>query len=409
MLFEDTLFGRVDKVQKAIERLKAFEPPEGYFLAFSGGKDSQCVYHLAKMAGVKFEAHYSVTTVDPKELVRFIKKEYSDVIWDRHYGKDGKPMSMLRLIAEHTIPPTRQNRYCCAELKETQGKGRVVVTGVRWAESTRRKNLHGVVNVRTKSKKFIDNALENIPQAKLNDRGGLVFLDDNEETKELVEQCYIKKRTTVNPIIDWLDEDVWEFLNEVVKVPHCCLYDEGFTRIGCCLCPLQGRAGMLRDAERWPEMKNLYIYAFDKMIKNHPGEIKVANGEPAEVGGGGNCSQNSQYYDENGINNSEKLDNVGGGYSDIHRMAPMVRLTETATAPTIGEPNQTQFVQVERERERERAESARHRGNWDQRDTSNGGATTDRWAKYLLWWMWIHRSQSDLYEQSPTGYQPIRK
>ena len=78
-LFEDTLFGKVDKVQKSIERLKAFEPPEGYFLAFSGGKDSQCIYHLAKMAGVKFDAHYSVTTVDPKELVRFIKKEYPDV------------------------------------------------------------------------------------------------------------------------------------------------------------------------------------------------------------------------------------------------------------------------------------------------------------------------------------------
>ena len=57
----------------------------------------------------------------------------------------------------------------------------------------------------------------------------------------------------------------------------------------------------------------------------------------------------------------------------------MVRLTETATAPTIGEPNQTQFVQVERERERG-VESARHRGNWDQRDTSNGGPTTDRWG-----------------------------
>ena len=56
----------------------------------------------------------------------------------------------------------------------------------------------------------------------------------------------------------------------------------------------------------------------------------------------------------------------------------MVRLTETTTAPVIGEPNQTQFVQVERERER--AESARHRGNWDQWDTSNGGPTTDRWG-----------------------------
>lgn len=287
MLVEETLFGTVDKVQKAIERLKTFEPPEGYFVAFSGGKDSQCVYELCKLGGVKFEAHYSVTTIDPPELVRFIKYQYPDVIWDRHYGKDGKPMSMFRLISERTIPPTRQNRYCCAELKERQGNGRVVVTGVRWAESARRKNLHGVVNVRTKSKKFIDNALDNVPMAKLNDRGGLIFLDDNEETKQLVDQCYTKKRTTVNPIIDWEDSDVWEFLNDVVKVPHCCLYDEGFDRLGCVGCPLQGREGMLRDFERWPQYKNLYIKAFDQMIKNHPGEIKVASGELAEPNGGG--------------------------------------------------------------------------------------------------------------------------
>ena len=55
----------VDKVQIAIQRLKNFEPPDGYFVAFSGGKDSQCIYHLCEMAGVKFDAYYSVTSVDP--------------------------------------------------------------------------------------------------------------------------------------------------------------------------------------------------------------------------------------------------------------------------------------------------------------------------------------------------------
>lgn len=198
-------------------------------------------------------------------------------------------MSMFRLISERTIPPTRQNRYCCKELKEISGKGRIVVTGVRWAESIRRKKLHGVVNVQTKSKKFIDNALDNIPQAKMNDRGGIVFLDDNEQTRQLVETCYQSKRTTVNPIIDWEEEDVWEFLNDVVKVPHCCLYDPPYNlnRIGCVGCPLQGREGMLRDFEMWPQYKNLYIKAFEKMIENHPGEIKVASGELAETNGGG--------------------------------------------------------------------------------------------------------------------------
>lgn len=134
-LFEETLFGHVDKVQKAIDRLKAFEPEEGYYLAFSGGKDSQCIYHLAKMAGVKFDAHYSITTVDPPELMKFVQEYYPDVEWERHYWNDdpekhpehyysdGRPhqITMWNLIADHTIPPTRQARYCCSALKESGG------------------------------------------------------------------------------------------------------------------------------------------------------------------------------------------------------------------------------------------------------------------------------------------------
>ena len=153
-LVEETLFGTRNKVEEAIGRLRSFVPPEGYFLAFSGGKDSQCVYELAKMAGVKFDAHYSVTSVDPPELCRFLKKNYPDVIWDYHYWPDGRKKTMWNVIAAHTIPPTRQARYCCQELKESGGKGRVVVTGVRWAESVRRKENHGIAEIRTTSKKL---------------------------------------------------------------------------------------------------------------------------------------------------------------------------------------------------------------------------------------------------------------
>ena len=322
MLFQDTVYGHVDKVQKAIARLKTMEPRDGsgYYLAFSGGKDSQCVYHLAKMAGVKFDAHYSVTSIDPPELMRFIKKEYPDVIWEYPIGDDGKPTSMWKIISEHTIPPTRQSRYCCDILKEQHGQGRVTVTGVRWAESIRRRDSHGVVDVRTSSKKIINDQLENNEAAQLNSHGNLIFMDDNEETRRMVETCFKKKRTTVNPIVDWGDDDVWEFLNEVAKVPHCCLYDEGFTRLGCIGCPLQGREGMLRDFERWPRYKELYIRAFDKMIANHPGEIRVASGAP--VGD-------------------------GGGYCDIHRMD----LLECLTNENLSKIPQIQATQL-RKRER---------------------------------------------------------
>ena len=284
MLIQETVTGKIDKVQRAIDRIRTFEPKEGYWLAFSGGKDSQCIYHLAKMAGVEFEAHFSVTTVDPPELMKFIRSNYPDVIWDYPVDDNGRRISMYRLIAENTFPPTRTTRYCCRAFKESHGNGRLVVTGVRWAESNRRRDLHGVVDVRTTSQKLINNAINNIPAAKLNKRNSLVFMDDNEDSRRMIEHCYISKRTVLNPIVDWEDDDVWEFLNDVAKVEHCCLYDEGHTRIGCVGCPLQGDVGMLRDFERWPGFRRMYINAFDEMIKRNPGKIKTAKGTLAEDG-----------------------------------------------------------------------------------------------------------------------------
>ena len=115
MLVENTLFGVVDKVKTAIDRIKTFEPPEGYYVAFSGGKDSCVVLDLVKRAGVKFDAHYNLTTVDPPELVRFVKKEHPEVLINK------PEKSMWQLIAEKLLPPTRIMRYCCATLKECNG------------------------------------------------------------------------------------------------------------------------------------------------------------------------------------------------------------------------------------------------------------------------------------------------
>ena len=132
-LVEATLFGATDKVAVALERLRTFEPPEGYWLAFSGGKDSQVVLDLSERAGVKFEAHQNLTTVDPPELLRFVRQEYAGRVSLDHPGT-----SMYKLIVQKRIPPTRRFRYCCEFLKERGGSGRMVVTGIRWAESSRR-------------------------------------------------------------------------------------------------------------------------------------------------------------------------------------------------------------------------------------------------------------------------------
>ena len=146
-----------DKVKASLERIKAFQPKngEGYYLAFSGGKDSVVCKHLLEMAGVKYDAHYNNTGIDPPELVRFIIEKHPDVIrqfqtYPEYYKNpalSGKRITMFNLIPEKLMPPTRTVRYCCSELKEAGGDGRKVITGVRWAESNNRKNNQGAVTV----------------------------------------------------------------------------------------------------------------------------------------------------------------------------------------------------------------------------------------------------------------------
>jgi len=239
------MFGRTaleDKIKKAIDRLKTFEPPEGYYLAFSGGKDSQCIYHLAKEAGVKFDAHYNLTTVDPPELVYFIRENYPDVIVEK------PEMTMWQLIVKHRMPPTRMVRYCCEILKEHGGEGRICVTGVRWAESSRRKNSRAVIELRKgKTSKPI-------------------LFNDNAEARRMMETCQLKGKQIVNPIVDWEDEDVWDYIKSR-DLKYCKLYDEGFDRLGCIGCPMAGQAGREREFERWPTYKRAYIRAFEKLAK----------------------------------------------------------------------------------------------------------------------------------------------
>lgn len=233
---------KINKVDIAIQRLKAFEPEEGYWLAFSGGKDSVVIKRLAEMAGVKHENHYSVTSVDPPELVRFIKT-MPDVSFDIPHDKDGKPITMWNLIVKKRMPPTRVQRYCCEKLKESKGNGRIVVTGVRWAES---KN-------RSKNRHLID----------IGGKGGIIYNDDNSESKRMVEQCYRTSKTLLNPVIDWTDGDVWEFIKQE-NIKYCGLYDEGLKRLGCIGCPL---ADCKKELARWPKYENLYIKAFQRMYE----------------------------------------------------------------------------------------------------------------------------------------------
>lgn len=268
MIHQINIHGK-DKVQVAIDRLKAFEPPEGYFLAFSGGKDSVVIKALADMAEVKYDAHYHLTSVDPPELVQFIKT-FDDVQIDIPKDKDGNQVTMWNLIPRKKMPPTRIARYCCQELKETGGKGRMAITGVRWAESANRRANQGHITVYKGKKGGLDKYVESGYFHKT-PRGGLILNNDNDDSRKMVEQCYKKSKAVVNPIIDWTDEDVWEFIHEY-NVPYCKLYDEGYKRLGCIGCPMSTR--QKQELEQYQKYKQAYIRAFERMLKKRKEEGK---------------------------------------------------------------------------------------------------------------------------------------
>lgn len=260
-----------DKVQVAIERFKTFEPVAGeygYYLAFSGGKDSSVIKALADMAGVKYEAHYTHTSVDPPELVKFIRQEHPDVAIDiPRYPDDyknpklaGKQITMWNLIPEKKLPPTRTARYCCAELKESKGEGRFVVTGVRWAESVKRSKRGGLELAEKKSYR-----MENY--------------DPDNPKQDTIHNCVKYARRHLNPIIDWTNDEVWEFIKEY-DMPYCKLYDEGFKRLGCIGCPMATN----REAEfkRWPTYRRAYLRAFEKLLEVLSDENKRTTWKDAE-------------------------------------------------------------------------------------------------------------------------------
>lgn len=248
MIHQMNIYGK-DKVETAIERLRTFEPPEGYFLAFSGGKDSVVIKALADMAGVKYDAHYSVSSVDPPELVQFVKT-FSDVSRDIPHDKDGNPVTMWNLIPKKRMPPTRLARYCCTALKEQQGIGRFVITGVRWEESVRRRATRSGLELGDTAK------------------GERERLDPDNPDQELIHICPTKAQRVINPIIDWTTKEVWEFIREY-NVRYCELYDQGFTRLGCIGCPMGGGESQVKEFARYPKYRRNYLRAFKRMLSQN--------------------------------------------------------------------------------------------------------------------------------------------
>lgn len=160
------------KEKKAIEALKMFEPwDEPYYLCYSGGKDSDVIRILAQLAGVKHDIVHNLTTVDAPETIQYIKTIPNVIINKARYA-DGSPKTMWNLIPRKGMPPTRLMRYCCAELKEQGGKGRLKITGVRAAESRNRALNGGEIKILGKPKTTAKFFNENDINFHLTNQGG---------------------------------------------------------------------------------------------------------------------------------------------------------------------------------------------------------------------------------------------
>lgn len=250
----------MDLEQKSIERLRVaskislrhYDKP--LLLTYSGGKDSDVILELAIRSGIPFEVINSHTTADAPETVYYIRNKFKELelkgikceINKPQY--QGKSISMWSLIPIKLMPPNRMVRYCCEVLKENTGDGRMIATGVRWAESNSRKNGRG-----------INEALHT------NKEKQIILTNDNDDKRQLIERCEIRAKTTCNPIVDWTDNDVWDYIHsENIKVNK--LYECGFDRVGCIGCPLASKKKREFEFAKYPKYKNLYISAFDRML-----------------------------------------------------------------------------------------------------------------------------------------------
>jgi phosphoadenosine phosphosulfate reductase len=228
---QQSLFPLEEMEQEAIAFLRENEPAEGYFVGFSGGKDSICCLHLCKLAGVKHQAFYSCTRIDPPEVVRMIRQHYHEVTF--LYPE----MTFWEGIKKKS-PPLRMKRWCCDVLKKQA--------------DTRCDLLHKVFGQRKEE------------SAK---RASRPRIDK-----------YKKKAIWYKPIFEWSEWHVWEFIEKYGLV-YPSLYDEGFNRIGCVICPFvfhktpNAQKRLAQAKERWPGM----FKTFEKVCREWF-ENKVANG-----------------------------------------------------------------------------------------------------------------------------------
>lgn len=254
----------MDLEKKSIERIKIASEMSLYHYGkplvctYSGGKDSDVMLELFKRSGIPFEVRNSHTTADAPQTVYHIRNTFRDLELagikcdiDYHKQPNGGYITMWNLIPKKLIPPTRRARYCCSVLKESGNRNRMIATGVRWAESIKRKGRaeFEIIGKTAKNGVYLSEKM---------------LLTDCDESRKLFERCEMKAETVVNPIIEWTDSDIWDFYWNECK-NHNPLYKMGFYRVGCIGCPMAGKQRYF-EFSVFPTYERAYIRAFERML-----------------------------------------------------------------------------------------------------------------------------------------------
>lgn len=214
------------KVDRAIRLLQSIKADE-IELSYSGGKDSDVILELSKMAGISFRAIYKNTTIDPPGTIRHAKINGVEII---------RPEKTFFELIRTSGFPTRRSRHCCSYLKEYKILDNSI-QGIRRSESTKR------------AKRYKEPVICRFYRSK-------------------------KNRVSVTlPILDWTDTDIEAFIKERNIQCHTLYYKNGRfdvkKRLGCMGCPLKSDNG-LSDFKNNPNLVKAWINNGLIWWNNHP-------------------------------------------------------------------------------------------------------------------------------------------
>ena len=210
------------KVERAIRLLQSIPQDGDIELSYSGGKDSDVILELAKMAGIPYRAIYKATTIDPPGTIAHAKEMGAEVI---HPKK-----TFFQLVSKSGFP-SRFQRFCCSALKEYKICDRAI-QGIRRSESRKR------------AEKYKEPEVCRVYSAK-------------------------EKVKVYLPILEWTDQDVAEFIKERNIKCHPLYYSrEGqfdvTKRLGCMGCPLASRNKRIQFFKENPKWLKAWIRAGQK-------------------------------------------------------------------------------------------------------------------------------------------------